>query len=93
MNLHPVTWWGLLVVVLAVLGGVVLTLIRAIRGPSIHDRILAMNAIGTVTIGLVCLMGFLHGRPDFLDLAVVFALINFIGTIGVLSLINYRRLG
>ena len=93
MGLHPVTVWILFGVAMAVLLGILLTLIRAIRGPTIYDRILAVNAAGTCTIGLVCLMGFLNGRPDFLDLAVAYALINFVGTIAVLRLIERKRLG
>jgi len=60
-----------------------LVLIRAVIGPSVFDRILAVNVFGTLTVILICVHGFFTGRPDFLDLALVYALISFIGTIAV----------
>ena len=68
----------------------VLTLIRAILGPTVFDRVLAVNSFGTKTVLLIALYGFLSGRPDFLDLALVYALMNFIGTIAVMK---YTRFG
>jgi len=88
----PVSW-VLLVVTVVVIIAVVLTLLRAIRGPSVFDRILAVNAMGSTSVGLVALMGFLNERPDFLDVALVYALINFIATIAVLKYIEFKRLG
>lgn len=58
-----------------------LSLYRAIHGPGIFNRIIAVNVIGTKTIILVVLIGFIYGRPHFLDIALVFALLNFIMTI------------
>jgi len=67
-----------------------LALYRAIRGPRIYDRVLAVNVIGTKTVVLLALIGFSYGRPHFLDLALVYALINFIATIAFLK---YRETG
>ena len=58
----------------------VLAMIRALLGPTVYDRVLALNMFGTKTVLLIAVLGFLGGRPDFLDLAIVYALINFIGT-------------
>ncbi|MDP3105462.1 MAG: monovalent cation/H+ antiporter complex subunit F [Candidatus Methanoperedens sp.] len=58
-----------------------LCLYRAIHGPGIFNRIIAVNVIGTKTIILLVLIGFIYGRPHFLDIALVFALLNFIMTI------------
>ena len=58
-----------------------LTVIRAVLGPTLFDRILAANSFATKTVLLLALLGFIVGRPDFLDLALVYALINFIGVI------------
>jgi multicomponent Na+:H+ antiporter subunit F len=68
----------------------VMTLARAILGPTVFDRVLAVNSFGTKTVLLIALYGFLSGRPDFLDLALVYALMNFIGTIAVMK---YTRFG
>ncbi len=78
---------------LAVLAAMALVLARALLGPTIYDRILALNSFGTKTVLLIALYGFLTGRPDFLDIALVYALINFAGTIAVLKYFEYGDLG
>ncbi len=78
---------------LAVLAAMGLVLARALLGPTIYDRILALNSFGTKTVLLIALYGFLTGRPDFLDIALVYALINFAGTIAVLKYFEYGDLG
>ena len=70
-----------------------LAMVRAILGPTVYDRVLAVNAFGTKTVLLIAALGFLTGRPEFLDLAIVYALINFIGTIAVLKFFEYGDLG
>jgi multicomponent Na+:H+ antiporter subunit F len=70
-----------------------LLLVRALRGPQIYDRILAVNAMGTKTVVLVSVIGFLTRPGLFLDIAVVYALVNFVATIAVLKWIEYKRLG
>lgn len=67
-----------------------LALARAILGPSLYDRVLAVNMFGTKTVLLFSLIAFLDGRPDFLDLALAYALINFIGTLAVLEFFRNR---
>jgi multicomponent Na+:H+ antiporter subunit F len=69
-----------------------LALCRALLGPTLYDRILAVNSFGTKTVLLIAVAGFLAGRPDFLDIALLYALINFIGTIAVLKLFRHGRL-
>ena len=70
-----------------------LALVRAMKGPSIYDRILAANMFGTKTVLIIAVLGFLMGRPDFMDIALVYALINFVGTIAVLKVFKYGDLG
>ncbi len=77
----------------AVLVTMVLTLYRSIKGPTVYDRILAVNAFGTLTVVLISVYGFLSGRPDFLDLALVYALINFIATIAVSKYVQFSHMG
>ena len=77
----------------AVLITMALALTRAFLGPTVYDRILAVNAHGTKTVLLIASFGFLTGRPDFLDIALLYALLNFIGTIAVLKFFEYRDLG
>jgi|TARA_B100001750_G_scaffold204314_1_gene180633 multicomponent Na+:H+ antiporter subunit F len=77
----------------AVLLAMGLALVRAWAGPTVFDRILALNAFGTKTVLLIAVIGFLSGRPDFLDLALVYALMNFIGVIAVLRFSKYGHFG
>ena len=67
-----------------------LALARAIIGPSVYDRVLAMNMFGTKTVLLLAVAAFILGRPDFLDLALIYALINFIGVLAVLEFFQDR---
>ncbi|MCH6589251.1 MAG: monovalent cation/H+ antiporter complex subunit F [Alphaproteobacteria bacterium] len=77
----------------AILVTMALALVRAIKGPTIYDRILAVNAFGTLTVVLIAVHGFLAGRPEFLDIALVYALINFIATIAVTKYVKFSHLG
>lgn len=70
-----------------------LALARGMLGPSVFDRVLALNTFGTVTVVAIAVLGFLMGRPEFLDIALLYALINFIGTIAVLKYLQYGDLG
>jgi multicomponent Na+:H+ antiporter subunit F len=74
------------------LGTLALLLVRAVLGPTVFDRLLAANAIGTVAVLLLAVIGFLTGRPDFLDLAIVYAMLNIVGTIAVLKFFQFGSL-
>lgn len=78
---------------LAILITMALALVRALLGPTVYDRILAVNMFGTKTVLIIAVYGFLTGRPEFLDIALVYALINFIATIAVLKFFAYGELG
>ena len=67
-----------------------LALVRALLGPTVYDRVLAVNMIGTKTVLLLSVISFLFDRPDFLDLALAYALINFIGVLAVLEFFRNR---
>jgi multicomponent Na+:H+ antiporter subunit F len=77
----------------ALLVTLALALLRAAWGPSLFDRALAANTVGTVAMLLLAVMGFLNGRPEFLDLAIVYGLLNVIGTIAVLKYFRQGDLG
>jgi multicomponent Na+:H+ antiporter subunit F len=81
------------VATIGILVSMALALTRAILGPTVYDRVLAVNTFGTKTVLLIAVLGFLSGRPEFLDLALVYALINFIGTIAVLKFFEFGDLG
>ena len=77
----------------ALVAAMLLTVIRLIRGPSHYDRALAGNSFNTKTMLLIAVLGFLAGRPDFLDIALVYALVSFVGTLAILKARRYGLLG
>ena len=77
-------------VTIALIITMALALVRAMIGPSVYDRVLAVNMLGTKTVLLLSVIAFLSGRPDFLDLALTYALINFIGVLAVLKFFRSR---
>jgi len=81
------------VAAVAILVAMILVLIRLYLGPTVYDRVLVVNSFGTHTVLLIGVMGFLTGRPDFLDIALLYALINFVGTIAILKFLRYRAIG
>jgi multicomponent Na+:H+ antiporter subunit F len=69
-----------------------LALVRAFMGPTVFDRVLAANMFGTKTVLLIAVSGFLKGRPEWLDLALLYALMNFIGMIALLRFSKFSNL-
>lgn len=78
---------------LALLVTLALALVRGALGPTVFDRAQAGNTIGTVAMLLLAVLGFLGGRPEFLDLAITYGLLNVIGTIAVLKYFRHGDLG
>jgi multicomponent Na+:H+ antiporter subunit F len=76
-------------VTIAILVVMAMALVRAISAPTVYDRILGVNMFGTKTVLFIAVGGYLMGRPDFLDIAIVYALINFIGMVAVLRFFEY----
>ena len=76
----------------AILVALSLAVTRALLGPTMFDRLLAGNAVGTLAILLLSVVGFLTGRPDWLDLALVYGLLNLIGTLAVLKFFRHGDL-
>jgi multicomponent Na+:H+ antiporter subunit F len=75
---------------IAILLGMILLLIRTLLGPTLYDRVLAVNSFGTKTVLALGLLGFVMGRPEFLDIAILYAMINFVSTIAILKFFRYR---
>lgn len=75
----------------AILVCMCLTLVRLLLGPTVFDRLLAANSFGTKTVLLLALIGFLFDRPHFLDLAIIYALINFVGVVAALRFVKARK--
>jgi len=78
---------------LALLVTLALAITRAIAGPTVFDRVLAGNSVGTVAMLLLAVIGFLTSRPEFLDLALTYGLLNAVGTIAVLKFFRLGDLG
>jgi len=85
VNVFAVAMLGILVTML-------LALVRAFLGPTVYDRVLAANMFGTKTVLLIAVSGFLTGRPEWLDLALIYALMNFTGMIALLRFSKFENL-
>ena len=77
----------------AIAVAILIALIRVALGPTAFDRVLAVNSIGTMIILGIALHGFVMGRPEFQDISVLYAILNFIGTFAVLKLFSTGTLG
>ncbi|OJU22194.1 MAG: pH regulation protein F [Alphaproteobacteria bacterium 64-6] len=77
---------------LAVIAALVLVVVRVIKGPTVFDRVLAGNSVGTLAIILVAVLGFLNGRPEFLDVALAYGVLNLIGTLAILKFFRHGDL-
>lgn len=80
------------VAALAILAALTLAVVRALAGPTIFDRVLAGNSVGTLAILMLAVVGFLTGRPEWLDLALTYGLLNLIGTLAVLKFFRHGDL-
>lgn len=80
----------LMVTSVGVLITMTLALVRATLGPTVFDRVLALNMFGTKTVLLISVVSFMTGRSDFLDLALLYSLINFIGMVALLRFTQYN---
>ncbi len=78
---------------IALFVAMILVMIRLLTGPTLYDRVMALNSFGTHTVLFIGILGFLNERPDFLDIALLYALINFVGTIAILKFFRYRAIG
>jgi multicomponent Na+:H+ antiporter subunit F len=80
------------VAAIAILAGMALTIVRAVAGPTVFDRVLAGNSVGTLAILLLAVIGFLTGRPEFLDIGLTYGLLNLIGTLAILKFFRHGDL-
>ena len=78
---------------IAIVVAMLLTIVRALLGPTVFDRVLAGNSIGTLAILLLATVGFLTGRPEWLDIGITYGLLNLIGTLAILKYIRCGDLG
>jgi multicomponent Na+:H+ antiporter subunit F len=77
---------------IAILVSLVLAVVRALAGPTVFDRVLAGNSVGTLAILLLAVLGFLLGRPEWLDIAITYGLLNLIGTLAILKFFRHGDL-
>ena len=80
------------VAIFAILAALFLAVARAMAGPTVFDRVLAGNSVGTLAILLLATLGFLNGRPEWLDIAITYGLLNLIGTLAVLKFFRHGDL-
>jgi multicomponent Na+:H+ antiporter subunit F len=78
---------------LALLIAIAITVARGYAGPTVFDRVLAANTVGTLAVALIAVYGFLTERPDFLDIAITYALLNVLSTLAILKFSRFGSLG
>lgn len=76
----------------AILVALALVLVRALSGPTIFDRVLAGNSVGSLAVLLLSVVGFLTGRPEWLDIALVYGLLNIVSTFAILKFFRHGDL-
>ena len=76
----------------AILVALALAVTRALKGPTVFDRVLAGNSVGTLAVLLLAVVGFLTGRPEWLDIAITYGLLNLIGTLAILKFFRHGDL-
>ena len=81
----------LLATIMAIFIIMLLAMLRAFIGPSLYDRILAVNLFGTKTVLFIAVLGYFSDNSYFLDIAMLYALLNFVSVVGVLRFIEYQR--
>lgn len=79
------------IVSVVIMIAIAIGLVRAFLGPTLYDRVMAGNMVGTLTVLMVAVLGFMNGRPEFLDIALVYVLISFVSTIAVLRVYIIRK--
>jgi multicomponent Na+:H+ antiporter subunit F len=77
--------------ILAVLVTMILVLIRAFMGPTVYDRILAVNSFGTKTVMLIIVGGHALGWHSYVDIALMYVLVNFVGTLAVMRFFEQHQ--
>tara|TARA_A100001015_G_C14873121_1_gene665211 strand:+ start:473 stop:769 length:297 start_codon:yes stop_codon:yes gene_type:complete len=80
------------VALFALLISAIILLCRVVLGPTLYDRVIAVNSFGTLAVLLIGVFGFVSKRPEFLDIALLYTLINFIGTVAILKFFRYKML-
>lgn len=81
-----------IVAMVGILLGMLIVIIRALSVHGLYDRLLAVNTFGTLSVLFIAVFGFMIGRTDFLDIALLYALINFIITVGILKFCKYSSM-
>lgn len=77
---------------LAIIAALVLVVVRVLRGPTLFDRVLAANSVGSLAIIFLAVLGFLNGRPEWLDIAITYGVLNLIGTLAILKFFRHGDL-
>ncbi len=76
------------VAAVTILISMALAVVRAVASPTVFDRILAVNMFGTKSVLLVAVFAFLSGRPDVLDIALLYSLLNWLGVLAALRMVE-----
>lgn len=80
-------------IIYLLLVSVSLCLVRAIKGPTAPDRIIAFDASITLVVALIAMLSFLYKSYFLVDIAIVYAVLGFIGTLAIAKYLQGEKLG
>ncbi len=78
------------VVLVMLVVAILLAFVRLVRGPSLADRVVALDLVGSVVAGMIAVYAIAHRQPVFVDVAIVMALVIFLGTIAFARYLEKR---
>jgi multicomponent Na+:H+ antiporter subunit F len=81
LNLTITLDFAMLLILVSLSASMVLAFIRLIQGPSLLDRVISLELIATIVVGIIAAYGVAFGQPVFLDVAIVLSLVGFLGAI------------
>ena len=89
IEISGITEWVVLACLLGVGASLLMTFLRLLLGPSLSDRVVALDLVSYQSIALILIYAVFMGRPGFLDVALVLALVAFFGTVALAGYIEY----
>jgi multicomponent Na+:H+ antiporter subunit F len=89
-DLSPFLNWSIEITFILLLVSMVIAFVRLVRGPSMPDRIVALDLLTLLAIGVIALFAIREDQPVFLDAAIALALVAFLGTVAYARFLERR---
>jgi multicomponent Na+:H+ antiporter subunit F len=89
-DLSPFLNWSIEITFILLLVSMVIAFVRLVRGPSLPDRIVALDLLTLLAVGMIALFAIREDQPVFLDAAIALALVAFLGTVAYARFLERR---